>query len=225
MDRLQTLLANTSLPTSLGSFILNLFIIAILAYTLSWVYINYATSISNRKAFAKNFIIIATTTLLIISVVKSSLALSLGLVGALSIVRFRTAIKEPEELAYMFLCITLGLGLGADQRLTTIVAFVFIVSMIIVRKRYFGKDDDSQQINFTVISEGKQRTSLEQIKGALMEHCSNINLRHFDESKDSLEACFLVEFLSFKELESAKLALRELNDSLKISFVDNTGIF
>ena len=60
--------------------------------------------------------VICLTTLLVISVVKSSLALSLGLVGALSIVRFRTPIKEPEELAYIFLAIAIGLALGADQK-------------------------------------------------------------------------------------------------------------
>ena len=54
------------------------------------------------------------TTMLIITVVKSSLALSLGLVGALSIVRFRAAIKEPEELAYLFLTIAIGLALGRE---------------------------------------------------------------------------------------------------------------
>lgn len=46
--------------------------------------------------------------------VESSLALSLGLVGALSIVRFRAAIKEPEEIVYLFFCIALGLALGAE---------------------------------------------------------------------------------------------------------------
>ena len=60
--------------------------------------------------------VICLTTLVVISVVKSSLALSLGLVGALSIVRFRTPIKEPEELAYIFLAIAIGLALGADQK-------------------------------------------------------------------------------------------------------------
>ena len=49
------------------------------------------------------------TTMLIISIVKSSLALSLGLVGALSIIRFRAAIKEPEELAYLFLAIGISI--------------------------------------------------------------------------------------------------------------------
>ena len=50
------------------------------------------------------------------------LALSLGLVGALSIVRFRTAIKEPEELAFLFFAIGLGIGLGDNQRLITLLA-------------------------------------------------------------------------------------------------------
>lgn len=58
---------------------------------------------------------------LVIFVVKSSLALSLGLVGALSIVRFRTPIKGPEELVYLFLSIAIGLGFGAGfTNLTTL---------------------------------------------------------------------------------------------------------
>ena len=57
--------------------------------------------------------------------VKSSLALSLGLVGALSIVRFRAAIKEPEELIYLFLTIAAGLGTGAGQIKITIFGVIF----------------------------------------------------------------------------------------------------
>ena len=66
------------------------------------------------------------TTMLIITIVKSSLALSLGLVGALSVVRFRTAIKEPEELSYLFFTIAIGLGFGANQTLITVIGFVLI---------------------------------------------------------------------------------------------------
>ena len=54
-----------------------------------------------------------------IVIVKSSIALSLGLVGALSIVRFRTPIKEPEDLTYLFLSIALGVGYGSFQILIT----------------------------------------------------------------------------------------------------------
>ena len=66
-----------------------------------------------------------------ITVIKFSLALSLGLVGALSIVRFRAAIKEPEELIYLFLIIGIGLAAGANQFLVAIIATVFI-SLILV---------------------------------------------------------------------------------------------
>jgi hypothetical protein len=62
------------------------------------------------------------TTTLIIRIVRSSPALSLGFVRASSIVRFRAAIKEPEELVFPFLAISIGLGLGAGQALVTIVA-------------------------------------------------------------------------------------------------------
>ena len=70
---------------------------------LGYLYVKFGNSFSDRKVLAKNFVIISLTTMVIITIVKSSLALSLGLVGALSIVRFRTAIKEPEELSYLFL--------------------------------------------------------------------------------------------------------------------------
>ncbi len=72
--------------------------------------------------------------MLIITIVKSSLALSLGLVGALSIVRFRSAIKEPEELAYLFLCIAIGLGLGASQTAITTLAFIVIMGVLMLKK-------------------------------------------------------------------------------------------
>ena len=75
----------------------------------------------------------------VITVVKSSLALSLGLVGALSIVRFRTPIKEPEELIYLFICLSLGLAVGADQRIIAILTLlsVFLTNLFLNRTRLF----------------------------------------------------------------------------------------
>ena len=58
-------------------------------------YMKYGKSFSEKFNFSKNFVILGITITIVITVVKSSLALSLGLVGALSIVRFRAAIKDP----------------------------------------------------------------------------------------------------------------------------------
>ncbi|MEO1895580.1 MAG: DUF4956 domain-containing protein, partial [Methylococcales bacterium] len=109
-------------PLDLTLLLINLIIGTILALILRFHFRRFGSTLSNREEFAMVFPFILLTTILIITVVKSSLALSLGLVGALSIVRFRTPIKEPEELAYLFLSIAMGLGLGANQTIPTIVA-------------------------------------------------------------------------------------------------------
>ena len=106
-------LGNPGAFVSMPGFALNLLLAAVLAFLLGQAYMRFGQALSNRKIFARNFLILTLTTTLIISIIKSYVALSLGLVGALSIVRFRAAIKEPEELAYLFLAISIGLGLGA----------------------------------------------------------------------------------------------------------------
>ena len=96
---------------SLSSTILALILSILTSLIIRWLYLKYSKSLNNKEYFANNFIILCLTTCLVIIIVKYSLALSLGLVGALSIVRFRAAIKEPEELVYLFLIIALVLYL------------------------------------------------------------------------------------------------------------------
>ena len=101
---------NENININLNNFTVNLLATVILCFVLRQLYIKFSSSLSNKDEFSKNFVILGITTCIVITIVKSSLALSLGLVGALSIVRFRAAIKEPEELVYLFLTITIGLG-------------------------------------------------------------------------------------------------------------------
>ena len=103
-------------PLSIPTLVVNLLLDAGLSLTLAWYFLHYGKTLSNRASLARILPFISLTTVLIISVVKSSLALSLGLVGALSIVRFRTPIKEPEELAYLFMAIGLGVIGRVDAR-------------------------------------------------------------------------------------------------------------
>ena len=132
---------------SITEFIINLLLTAILAMILKLIYQKFGNSLSNRKQFGGNFLMLAMTTMLIITVVKSSLALSLGLVGALSIIRFRSAIKEPEELGYLFLAISIGLGMGANQVLVTIVAITIILLMIVLISLVSSKFHKNQNLH------------------------------------------------------------------------------
>ena len=64
------------------------------------IYLKYSNTVSNKILTANLFFIFGISIFLIVVTIKSSIVLSLGLVGALSIIRFRTAIKEPEQIIY-----------------------------------------------------------------------------------------------------------------------------
>ena len=215
--------SGTQIPV-LG-FITNLILTAVLALILSSIYVRYGNSLSNRRLFSRNFLLITMTTMLIISIVKSSLALSLGLVGALSIIRFRAAIKEPEELAYIFLAIAIGLGFGANQGVITVVAFAIITVITILVGKFSHKTYENQNLNLTVISYNPPKIGVDKIVDTLSGYCSAVNLRRLDETKEIVEASFLVEFRDFEQLNKAKIALQQLDDSLKFSFLDIKGMY
>ena len=103
------------------------------------LYIIYGRSMNNRVYFGNIFILLTITTCIVITIVKYSLALSLGLVGALSIVRFRAAIKEPEELVFLFLCIAFGIAFGSNQFLIGILLLIAASLVIIITNLFFQK--------------------------------------------------------------------------------------
>lgn len=214
--------SNTEIP--IISFIFSLLLAAILSLILAWVYFKFGRSLSNRKLFAKNFLLLTMTTMLIITIVKSSLALSLGLVGALSIIRFRAAIKEPEELAYLFLAIAVGLGLGANQIAITLVAFLVIIGVLVVVRKFSYKKDDNSNLHLVISGENNQELDLEVIVNLLKKHCQSINLRRFEETPSAFEASFLVEFINYEQMNQAKKSIQGIDSKVNFSFIDNSNI-
>jgi len=125
---------------------LGVFLIAggIIGYYLKYLYLKVSSSVSNTEQIADVFPMLTVITICVISVIKMSLALSLGLVGALSIVRFRAAIKDPEELIWLFLCIAMGLSIGAGHLLYAVI-LVFVVSLLCLNQYYFRDKKDKKQ--------------------------------------------------------------------------------
>ncbi len=121
---------------SIGASVAAMACSALAALILRNLYISYGRSMNNRAYFGNIFILLSVTTCAVIIIVKYSLALSLGLVGALSIVRFRAAIKEPEELVFLFMTIAFGLSFGSNQ---FVIGFILLAtgSVIIILSDYF----------------------------------------------------------------------------------------
>ena len=158
----------------------------------------------------------------IITIVKSSLALSLGLIGALSIIRFRTAIKEPEELSYLFLAIAVGMGIGANQAIITVITLLTIATIIFLKNVNKSSVESGQHLYLTVSSSTQDGNELDAIIKVLQKHCTHVSLKRFDENSNLLEVSFLVGFENYSQLEVSKSELQGLNDSIRVSFLDNS---
>ncbi len=226
MNKAQTLLdlfSTQSLQLSVPLFVANLLLSALLAWVLGRVYVKFGTTLSNRGQFASNFLLVTMTTMLIITIVKSSLALSLGLVGALSIIRFRAAIKEPEELAYLFLAISVGLGLGAEQTAITCLAFVVMLSLLIGR-HWLRHREELPNLYLTVTCPAPARAELPQILAALKQHASAAGLKRFDQTPEVTEASFQVQFADLASLDSCSRDLRKLGDGIRISYLEQNHL-
>lgn len=204
---------------SLNDFLLNAAVIVVLSIILEFTYIKCARTISNRRQFAGVFLIIAFTTMLIITIVKSSLALSLGLVGALSIVRFRAAIKEPEELGYLFFAIALGLGLGANQTLIVLVAFG--VGMVIIWGRFFIKGRSKAQNLYLNINAVSGKINLNDITEIIKSSFGKSYLKRYDENDKNIEASFLIDSPNTQALAEFKKKTESLDGNVNVSFVES----
>jgi hypothetical protein len=219
------LLATRAGNISLISLTLNIFFSAVICSILSAFYIKFGTSLTNRSHLAKSFVMIGVTTTLIITVVKASLALSLGLVGALSIVRFRAAIKEPEELAFLFLAIAVGLGFGADNGTITIVAFFLILILFYVHKKIFSVSDSTDNIYFSVKLPNNKDIKANKINSIVMSEVANAHIKRFDVGEELTELVYLINIKNYDQLESIKNQLNLISKDLTYSFVEEAKIF
>ena len=104
--------------TMLLSFLLGLFVLVV--YRLTY------TGVSFSKSFALSLVMLSMVTALAILTVRSNVVLSLGMVGALSIVRFRTAIKDPMDTVFMFWSIVAGIITGAGYVTVAILATLLL---------------------------------------------------------------------------------------------------
>ena len=136
---LENFFLNSNIQIDFGNFFVAILLSLILAYLVKLTYIKVGRALNDKNYFSDTFIPLAIITTLVITVIKFSLALSLGLVGALSIVRFRAAIKEPEELVYLFFVISIGLSNGANQFMLSIFATLVIIGFLFARQLFENK--------------------------------------------------------------------------------------
>ena len=221
MNNLMTFLASSAPAT----FVINLLLAAVLALGVGWYYERFGMALTNRKKFAYLLPVLSMTTALVISVIKSSLALSLGLVGALSIVRFRAAIKEPEELLYLFISIAIGLAVGADQRLVAIAGALLILAFSLARALLTRKPQRAN-LYFTIqVDNADESSSLfTKINTLLLEHVPVADLRRVDSHERAWQSTYYIDCPDAATLTRLMDSLKQAVPGCEISFIQQETV-
>ena len=218
---------NENIQIDLKTFVLNLFVAIILSFLIQLTYNRISRSLSSAENFSRNFIVLGLTTTIIITIVKSSLALSLGLVGALSIVRFRAAIKEPEELVFLFLIITVGLGCGAGQINITMVGTLIAIMIIFIM--YFSKRNRQKitidRFNISLISSKKlDKNSLKKIIDLVSDHSLQSEFISISQDNDQTIINLLSKFDNFDNINKLNTIINKNFPKMNFVFVrDNSN--
>lgn len=225
---LENFFLNSNIQIDFGNFFIAILLSLILSYFIKLTYIKVGRALNDKDYFSETFIPLAIITTLVITVIKFSLALSLGLVGALSIVRFRAAIKEPEELVYLFFVIAVGLANGANQFLLSTVSTIIIISFLFIRHVYFYKKDktfssDSNILNINILN--NQKKNIESVINELKNDFKYLKLKSANIEKNTSSYIFWYE-LNGDNNEITLNKFVELSDeNLNISIYSKSGVF
>ena len=195
-------------------------LLALLFSTLMsiYIYVVYRTK-SKESFYSKSFnmtlpVITVLTTAIVVAM-QANLVVSLGMVGALSIVRFRTALKDPMDLAFIFWAITTGIVSGTEiYGLVIIVAIIVTVTLFVLDRIKLKEAPRLLVINGQSMAyESKLNALLDELKIAYTVKSRNLN-------RDSIDMIYEIQT---DEGERLVQEIVKLDEVLNVSILDHDG--
>ena len=121
---------------TLGSALLSLFMSFVLATIMAYTYKQTHRGLSYSMSFVHTIVIMAVTVSIIMTIIGSNIARAFALVGALSIIRFRTAIKDPRDVAFIFMAMASGMACGVGFHLIAVAFTLFVCPVVYFLHRF-----------------------------------------------------------------------------------------
>ena len=122
---------NQAISTStILTIMVDLAIALVMGMLIYYVYKKYFQGVIYSRSFAMTLVGMCVLTCMVTLAISTNVVISLGMVGALSIVRYRTAVKEPSDLLYLFWSITTGITVGASMYILAICAAIIMICLI-----------------------------------------------------------------------------------------------
>ena len=135
MKKVIEALASMQVKMPVQTVLLVLLIAFLVALIIFITYKNTYTGVLYNPRFNVSLIMITMITTMVMVVIGSNISVSLGMVGALSIIRFRTAIKDPRDTAFIFWCVVSGLACGTQNYTIVLVGSLFICLILFIFKK------------------------------------------------------------------------------------------
>jgi hypothetical protein len=172
--------------TSLSEFIIGFVLTIIFSLLIKKIYINHSNSVSNKTIVANIFPLFSVAIFLIVITIKSSIVLSLGLVGALSIIRFRTAIKEAEQIVYFLILTAIAIAAAAGSYLfpVLLVLFVFIYNYYKTKQKS-GKVSSTND-HLVITTENIENNKIEELINLLNDSGVNVEVQSINKQENNI---------------------------------------
>ena len=194
--------------TSWSDVIINILIAFALGLVISWVYRRTHRGFSYSVSFVHTLMILSMVTALVMMVIGNSIARAFSLVGALSIIRFRTPVKDTKDTAFVFFALAIGMATGTGTHAIAIVgtAIISLIILIIHRFRLGEIKGSDFLLRFRLTSSDKDNV-YQDVFNRYLRKSNLINMTTLEQGA-SMELAFSI---TFKQSHQQQQFLRELN--------------
>ena len=181
-----------------------------------WVYKKNYRGVMFSNNFALTLVLMTVITAPVVLCIRNSIQLSMGMVGALSIVRFRTAVKDPMDTGYMFWALTMGILLGAGQFFLAAVTVVGIAVIIFVLRKIISKGADSYLLVMRVSAIGEANAN------KLLSKVRYQNLKSKTMSGRGIEVTYEIRTEKSEQLLSKLLSMEGVEEASLVAYQSET---
>ena len=207
---------DSAMATTPMSALINMGIALALAVVICLTYWITFSGVAYSKKFNMSLMMLTLVTPMTMNILGSNLALSLGMVGALSIVRFRTAIKDPRDTAYIFWTISAGLGAGSANYIIVIVG-TLVLSAVSIISQFFVSSDE----NYLVIIRGSSNCTNE-VRASLFAAYRAGKLRAETITDDYTEIVYQVKFRKAEDIGIYEM-IKNIDGVSSVNVVSKNG--
>lgn len=162
--------------TNVAVVIFNIILAFLLAWVVVWVWRRTHRGLSFTQSFATTILMLAPLASMVMMIVRNNLIGAFALLGAFSLIRFRTIIKETRDVAFLFFSLTIGVSIGTGNYAIALTATALISAIVLAFHRFEGPS--KQQSGYVLTIEASLNADTKRIEAVAKQHAGRIELLH-----------------------------------------------